>query len=371
MKKNSKNKFLTYLNNGDIKSTFDNNKNYIEAIKTSNYLEYDVIGELLSVPGVIDEKGMFVFILEKRSKIIKKTLEKDTFINRYYINCLNSENYYMVNEDRSYIVLLKEGKYYFPIYKLKKDGKKDKKIILTKKYDNDFDKNMIQELKNYYNKSCVNNIISKIEKTNLYSNKNIINLLKDSKFKIKTQILDKRNKVRFLKMEDGHLLPVKPSGSSYDYPSELYIDKLVTQKLKDVLDFLKQIEKVLKMNYVPKLVYYTNEEKNGYLVTSLSLQNGFTFPVSKDIMKGSSISKLGLSYAQRTRESFIDEKIAKDETIFDEINNQVKIQKYNQESYNLFRLELSLYLEENNDVKEKIIGIVRNKNLKKEQKKMS
>lgn len=369
LKKDTENKFLTYLNNGDIKTTFDNNKNYIDAIKSSNYLEYDVIGELLSIPGVIDEKGMFVFILEKRSKIIKKTLEKDTFINRYYINCLNSENYYMVNQNRSYIVLLKEGKYYFPIYKLKKDGKKDKKIILTKKYDEDFDKNMIEELKNYYNKSCVNNIISKIEKTNLYSNKNIINLLKDSKFKIKTQILDKRNKVRFLKMEDGNLLPVKPSGSSYDYPSELYIDKLVTQKLKDVLDFLKQVEKVLKMNYVPKLVYYTDEEKNGFVVTSLSLQNGFTFPVSKDIMKGSSINKLGLSYAQRTRESFIDEKIAKDENIIDEINNQVKIQKYNQESYNLFRLELSLYLEENNDVKEKIIGIVRNKNLKKDQKK--
>ena len=46
----------------------------------------------------------------KRTKIIKKTLEKDTFINRYFINCLNSENYYMINENRSFVILLKEGK---------------------------------------------------------------------------------------------------------------------------------------------------------------------------------------------------------------------------------------------------------------------
>ena len=39
----------------------------------------------------------------------------------------------------------------------------------------------------------------------------------------------------------------------------------------------------------------------------------------------------------------------------DEINNQVKIEKYNNESYNLFRLELSLYLENNKNIKEQII----------------
>ena len=40
-------------------------------IINSNYLEYDIIGELLSIPNVIDKDGMFVYILEKRTKITR------------------------------------------------------------------------------------------------------------------------------------------------------------------------------------------------------------------------------------------------------------------------------------------------------------
>ena len=361
--------YFTFLNNGDIRTSFGSIKKYSEAIKSSNYLEYDIIGELLSIPKVVDNKGICVFILEQRTKIIKKTLEKDTFINRYFINCLNSENYYMTNEDRTYVILLKEGKYYFPIYKLKKDGKKDKKIILTKKYDKVVDKNLINELINYFNKSCVNNIISKIEKSTIYLNKNIINILKNKNISIKLQLLDNRNKVRFLKLSNDLLLPVTPSGASYNYKSEVYNEKFITYKLDKVIDKLSEINKVILLDYKPKLVYYEKKDKDKITVVSLSLDNGLTIPIIKENILIKDIEKLGLQYSQKTRENYIDEQIANNDIVFDEINNKVKIGNYHQESYNLFRLELSLYFENNKIVKENITKIVRNKNLKKEQRK--
>jgi hypothetical protein len=64
----------------------------------------------------------------------------------YYLQCLNYENYYNINENRDYLILIKDGKYYFPIYNVKK-GTKDKKIILTKKYNNN--NTIIDELKKY------------------------------------------------------------------------------------------------------------------------------------------------------------------------------------------------------------------------------
>ena len=65
LKKDKNDLKYTYLNNGDIKESFGDKKNFIEYIKNSNYLEYDIVGELISLPGVISKKQLFFFILEK------------------------------------------------------------------------------------------------------------------------------------------------------------------------------------------------------------------------------------------------------------------------------------------------------------------
>ena len=360
--------YFTYLNNGDIKETFRTKENYIEAIKTSTYLEYDVVGELISIPGVIDEKGIFVFALDKRTKIIKKTLEKDTVIYRYYINCLNSENYNMVNEDRNAIVLLKEGKYYFPIYKLKKDGKNDKKIILTKVYSSDDNKYILDELKNYFNKSCVNNIINKIEKTTIFTNKNLIKILKDNNIQIKTQILDNRNKVRFIQLQNKQLIPVKPSGSSYTY-SKSTLSDINFSKLDDTIKNLNELEKKIQLGYKPKYISYNSKSSKGDVnAISIILENELYVPIKQEKVSNSKIKKLKLSLTKKNLENEIDNLINSKQSLADLVNNEIKELEYNNESYNLFRLEISLFLENNTNLKDRIISIVRNKNLKKDQK---
>jgi len=366
--KDKDNMYFTYLNNGDIKETFRTRENYIEAIKTSTYLEYDVIGELLSIPGVIDQKGIFVYTLDKRTKIIKKTLEKDTVIYRYYINCLNSENYNMVNEDRNAVVLLKEGKYYFPIYKLKKDGKNDKKIILTKVYGEDDNKYILDELKNYFNKSCVNNIINKIEKSTIFTNKNLIKILKDSKIDIKTQILDNRNKVRFIELSNKQIIPVKPSGSNYNF-NKTDLNESIFGKFDDTIKNLNELEKKIELGYKPKYVSYNSKSKNGDVnAISIILENELYVPIKPEKVTGSKLKKLGLTLTKKNLENEIDNLINSKKSLADMVNNEIKELEYNNESYNLFRLEISLFLENNNNIKDRIISIVRNKNLKKDQK---
>jgi len=66
--------FFTYLNNGDIKETFKTKNNYIEYLKNSDNLEHDIIGELISIPGVITKKGLYLFIIEKNILVVKKIL---------------------------------------------------------------------------------------------------------------------------------------------------------------------------------------------------------------------------------------------------------------------------------------------------------
>lgn len=363
-------RYFNSLNNGDIKETWIKKESFIEFIKDSNYLEYDTIGELISIPGVIDPKGIFVFCLEKRTKVIKKSLEKDIFVNRYFINCFNNENYFMINEDRTNIILVKEAKYYFPIYKLKKDGKQDKKIILTKKFYPNEDKKVIDELKNYFNQSCINNIVTKLNKSNIYNSKNIIHILEKKNIDIKLQLLDNRNKVRFLKLKDNTLIPTRPGGSLYNYPIEYYSEKDIKLNLVEVINSFKKLETILNLDFKPTLVYYDNIDKNQKLnIVSLNFKNNLTVPIKSEKVNKKEIFKLKLDFKRKTRENEIDEMIIKGISDYDEINKKVKIQKYNNESYNLFRLELSLLLEENNDLKNEIIKIVRSKDFKKDEKK--
>jgi hypothetical protein len=203
LEEDDKNIYFTYLNNGDIKESFKTKDQFINYIKNSNYLEYDIVGELFAIPGVLSKNGLLYFILEKNNLIIKKNLEKDQIIERYFINCLNYENNHLYSEDRDYIILIKDTKNYFPIFRVKKDENKDKKIILEKifNYSNKNVINILDELKNYYNQSCKNNFYSKIIGNYHLFNKNIINLLVNKNINIKKQIIDDRNKCKYLLLD--------------------------------------------------------------------------------------------------------------------------------------------------------------------------
>ncbi len=359
--------YFTYLNNGDIKETFKTKDNYIEYIKTSDHLEYDIIGELISLPGLITKKGLYSFILEKNIVVVKKVLDKDNVVERYYLNCLNYENNFMINENRDYIVIIKDNNYYHPIFRIQKDEKKDKKIKLLKYYD---ENKQIEELKKYSSTSCDKNMINKIIGNYLLFCKNIILKINN---KIKKQYIDNRNKAKYLLLDNNLLLPVFPSGISYDFPFDYVTNVVKLLNYKDTIKELSKIENILKMDYIPKVIFYDKKDKDKIRIISIFLENELIIPIKTESILEKDIKKLGIPVRFQplveTIDTAIEEYNKNKIKIIDQRHIQVKQHLFKNEAYNIFRLELSLFLDKNKNIKENIISIVRNDNIKINDKK--
>ena len=361
--------YFTYLNNGDIKETFKTREVYIEYIKTSQYLEYDIIGELISLPSVLSPNGLYFFIFEKNNLIIKKALDKNIIEERYYLNCLNKENNYMINDNRDYIILIKDAKYYFPIYRVQKDENKHKKIKLETYFNdnNKETKNIIDELKKYNYNNCQINLLNKITGNSLLFTKNIINQYNKLHEYIVHQYIDERNKCKYIYLKNKLLLPVYPSGISYNY--KFYNIKEITDllSLKSNITELKVINKILNLDYIPKTVFYDSKNKNIINIISILLENNLIVPIKSEKILISEINNLGLSTRFQPLEETINKYIVNyNKNNIDNIDSRhtrVKTHIYKNESYNIYRLELSLFLETNKEIKNNLINIVRNNNI--------
>ena len=161
-----------------------------------------MIGELIELPGVVTPNGINFYIFNKQTIILSRSLEKTKIRERFFLDCLNNENYSQLEEDRDIIILIKEDKYYFPIYKVQKDETVTKKINLEKVFrDAGPMKNIIRELKNYHLKSCTKSIINQITVNTDLAAKNIINKLVKLNIGIKKQYIDDRQKCKYIELD--------------------------------------------------------------------------------------------------------------------------------------------------------------------------
>ena len=356
------NNVFYYLNNGDIASMFNNEKEYIHYINNSNYLEYDIMGELLSLPNVLTKNGISYFIIKKKIKIIKKKLEKDEYQENYFLECLNLEN--PPNKENDIVILLKDGKYYFPIVWVQKKNK-DNTITIVKSYNYKNYPKIIDELFSYYNKSCYNEFIQNINSLSNFTAKQL-----NKKFKIKEQIIDNRNKVRYIYINinnEYQIIPTKPSGTILNIKIVKLSD--MTNKYYNNID--KTIKLLHKIKLDPILIYYNNySKKQKYNVISLLLKNKLIIPIKQEEMTQGQFKKYGLSYDFQSLTEQIDDNINNNNIINDDRLVNVKERLFRNEGYNLFRLELSFFINKNYEIKDKIINIVHSnisKSLKKKE----
>jgi hypothetical protein len=271
---------------------FKTKEAFIDFIKTSTNIEHILLYELLSLPGLLSPKGLYFFIFKKVNYLIKKYLQKDQIIEKYFIDCLNYENNYMINENRDFIILINDDIYYHPIYRVQKDSKKDKKIIINKLFQVN---NQINELKNYSNKSCNKTNIQQIFGNYLLFNKNIINSLKN--IEIKKQYIDIRNKIKYLLLDNNLLLPLFPSGISYDYPIDTINNIKSFLSYDETIEKLNKVNKILDMDYIPKIIFYDKKEKNIIKIVSIFLENELIIPIINKEIDENEIKKLGIPIA--------------------------------------------------------------------------
>jgi hypothetical protein len=111
-----------------------------------------------------------------------------------------------------------------------------------------------------------------------------------------------------------------------------------------------------------------SNDVNLYNVTSILLMNNMVIPIKSEYMSAQSFKKYGLGYEFQSMEEVIDNIIIENEIPYDDRIINVKNRLYRNEAYNLFRLELSIYLSNNISIMKTIIGIVRNTTISKKEK---
>jgi hypothetical protein len=369
----------TSLNNGDIKTQFGEKDNFIKFIKNNATLDYELMNNLVSIPKVLESSGLNIIMFQKKTIVIKKTFEKERVREDFNILCQNLEDIYsLISPDRKNIFMVKEGKTYYPVVLVKKLDDTDKSMDIIKlfKYKEEKD-NMVKQISEFYTHNCKGSFIDKIiYKDSAPVANEIYHYLKkiNSKdFSIKYQVIDTRNKTKFFVTENNTLIPVRPSGALYNIQIVKSIDKYI-QSFKDTYKNLKELYTISK-EYIPVKpvgVYYDKKEKDNFIINALVTLTNDIIPVTEVEMSKDDIEKLGLFYQNQPIIDKIDNEIIKRKFNLkaDERVMNVNMDEFLSESYELFRLEFSTYLNklENNSLKEKILKIINSTKLSYEEK---
>lgn len=360
LKKNS-NYFMT-LSEGTIIQIHETIDNYLEYIRTSNVLADDVI-DILSIPNVIHKNGINIVIFEQRETIINKVHDKDKTRTDFYLNYenINAINDLTDNELQT-AILISIDDAYNPIIKIKKDNE-NKTVEYEKisKYDNT-EKNIVNHINKYYEISFINTKLAN-ESENLTAKivyKALINL---EKYKIKYQYLDNQYKCIYLITDNDILISVAPSGGIYNIPI-----------IDDVKKYIKNYEITLKqMNEIDKItgkklnlhqigLTYANEcsqcKKDEMLVKGIITGSNTIIPIEEFLKNKNDIGTLMTK--RDTNYEKIDEFIESGKKIKDKRIGSINKSKYMSESYELFKFNISDFLnrEDNKKLKEKFVKVV-------------
>ena len=168
LEKDKNDQLFTSLNSGDVKTQFGTRNAYIDYIKTSEYLDFDIINNLLSVPGVITKGGLNIIIFAKRKIITKKTFEKEKIREDFLLNCQNIENIDgLTDPNKDNIFMIKENKNYYPIVMVVKENEATKTMNLVKLFKfNTEENNIVNHVNDYYTKNCIGSFVDNVVNKN-------------------------------------------------------------------------------------------------------------------------------------------------------------------------------------------------------------
>ena len=363
---------FTSLNNGDIKSQFITREKYIEFIKYSDYLDFEIINNLISIPGVLTKTGLNIMLYNKRVELIKKSLEKTKIREDFYLLCQNPEDPYSITDKtKETIFIIKEGRFYYPMVMVYKINETDKNLeeIFRFKYDEKED-NIIHHSLDFYRKNCHSSFLDEmIFKDMALSARDtylILKELKKEEYLPKYQIIDPRNKCKYIITQNNSIIPVRSSGSLPNLMIIKNIDKYFLN-FKDTFKRLIEIYNLTKgkLPIKPIGVYYDEKTDGKIKVNAITTRYHDFIPVIIEDISVKEIESMGLVLENKPLYDKIDKEIAKGKSniLIDNRILDVNYQNYFEESYNLFRFELSNFLnkQENANIRQKLMNIIENK----------
>lgn len=373
------NAIFTALNNGDIRTKYETRENFINFIRISPHLDFDIFNHFFSMPKILKKSGINIIVFEKKTIIIEKTLEKESRRDDFVLLCQNTEESDNIKDmERDNIILMKEGRYYYPIVKVEKKDQDNKDVTIQKtfKYIKNPD-NLIYNVSDFYEYNCkLDNIdISAYKKNNpiakiVYQK---LNELNNKNYKPRYQIIDSRNKCKYIITENSTIIPTNPSGSVYQMP----ILKHMSNKhlsfdatYKNLQELSKLTKGILHIN--PIGVYYTSKTKENVKIIAIMTELYSSIPIIEQTVSLKSLENKNLIIENKPLFDKIDEEINKgdDNLVIDERIKKINYDEYYSESYELFRLELSKYLSDPDNVnaRNKIVKIIKDKKAIKREK---
>lgn len=381
LEKDKNDQIFTSLNNGDIKTYFKTRNAYIDYIRNNDNLDFDICNDILSVPGVMTKHGLNMVIFDKRIKIIKKTFEKEKIREDFVLQCQNSDDIMgLKNPLKNCIFLVKENKHFYPVVMVMKDNELTKSMDVFKTFIFDTKPdNIVNHISDFYEKNCANSFMDGVVYKNSSLSARLMHQLlynlSDKNYHVKYQFIDIRNKCKYLITNSGIIIPVRPSGSIHDVPIIKSIEKYITDY--DVT--IDAFEKIYQLSdkhipIKPIGVYYDEESqsKDSVKVNAIMTKTHDLVPVILTTVKISKLQDKKLIYEKKPFYDKVDAEILKGRTnyIIDSRINSVNYDKYENESYELFRLEFSNYINRNENlpIKNKLEHIMVDENLTKKQK---
>ncbi|QTF49239.1 putative early transcription factor large subunit [Acanthamoeba polyphaga mimivirus] len=379
-----KNQLLfTSLNNGDIRAQFGSMESYLTYINTNKYLEYPLLNDLICSPGVINKYGLNIIIFQRKIRIIRKSFEREKIREHYYIVCQNHENIEdLIDPDRETILIVKEGKNYYPIILVKKEDENTKEVSITKTFQyNSNPENIVSHIFKYYEVNCQQEfklLIKEKSNSNLNAketNKILISLgIKE--YVPKYQMIDARFKCRYLITNAGYIIPVIPSG----IVKNVNIISTVNNYLKDYTTtqkYLTDLSKLTKnkLKIKPIGVFYKDKRQKSYVISAIMTEGYDAVPIIERSMTSEYIKKEKLLTQGRPNDEDIDRDISrgKSSIVVDKRVYEVSKNKYETETYQLFRYHLSYFLNnttEGGKFKKEIENIINSEDINKRERKL-
>merc|ERR1711988_29442 len=247
--------------------------------------------------------------------------------------------------------------YYFQIFMVLKDEKKQKNISLVKTFNykqNDND-NVVNHLLKYHKLNCDRDILEGISDRSLLICKQLIKLLNDlnSNYKPVLQIIDDRFKCRYIQLKNKTLIPSKPSGIDYNVPitdtKNLDFRKLLSfnQTIKNLNELYKLSKE--KIPCKPIGIYFDRKNNDKVHVISVITSDYQSVPINGDNISLKLLKKMKFIIENKPFNDIIDLEISKGNDNFrlDDRILSVNDKNFNSEAYQLYRLELSNYLQNN------------------------
>lgn len=355
MEKDKSDMIFTAINNGDIKTRFGTRDKFMEYLKTSNQLDFELMAHFLTIPGVLSPHGLNIVVFNKLNIIIKKTLEKEKVREDFTILCTNiEETDNIIDPKRQTVFFYKDIKSFYPIVFVKKEEEDSKSVEIKKLFSYDKSKNnIVNVISDMYLENCREDDIlrSREQKKGLTAKETakILLTLSDKDFHPRQQVIDTRNRCKYLITNNSTIIPVRPSGSLYN----MQIIKNFELKMLTLDETYNNLTKLAKLTnneieIKPSGVSYSHKTKDSFTVVSIITVSHFTIPVKEQTVTLSWITEKGLTPEFRQLYDKIDDELSKGKAnvVADERIKAIKHSEYDTESYQLFRLELSEFLKQ-------------------------